>query len=431
MNKNSSAPQLELFEKDHAPQRDSSTTFLDNRKLPIHRWFRYSAGFSGSWASRLIKDNCNADSLVLDPFVGCGTTVLAAQEANISSIGIEAHHFVKRIADAKLCWRESVVDFHATTKNIIKDARSSNFDAIDTYPELIRKIYSGDALRNLARLYLSLPSSSNPSIFLLSWLLIISILRQCSNAGTAPWQYVLPRKSKSRVNDPFSAMETQAKLMIADMNHFQSIVTTSAEIFLDDARTFNFLPKSSVDFVVTSPPYPNNYDYADSTRIEMSFTKEISRWSDLHDSVRRNLICSCSQHSAKEHSTLNSILADNYLSPIVNEISEVCGNLENVRLIKAGKKTYHTMVASYFADMSRVFERLSFVVKNGGKMCFVIGDSAPYGVYVPVDKWLSELSRNFGFRTIRFDETRKRNVKWKNRKHRVPLKEGHLWLEKR
>jgi hypothetical protein len=33
-------------------------------------------------------------------------------------------------------------------------------------------------------------------------------------------------------------------------------------------------------------------------------------------------------------------------------------------------------------------------------------------------------------RVLGFDETRKRNLKWKNRKHRVPLHEGRLWLQR-
>jgi hypothetical protein len=34
-----------------------------------------------------------------------------------------------------------------------------------------------------------------------------------------------------------------------------------------------------------------------------------------------------------------------------------------------------------------------------------------------------------GFKAYRFEKTRDRNVKWKNRKHRVPLQEGRLWVE--
>ena len=62
-------------------------------------------------------------------------------------------------------------------------------------------------------------------------------------------------------------------------------------------------------------------------------------------------------------------------------------------------------------------------------MCFVVGDSAPYGIYVPVDKWLGELALSAGFNKYNFEKLRDRNTKWKNRKHRVPTAhEGRLWI---
>lgn len=62
-------------------------------------------------------------------------------------------------------------------------------------------------------------------------------------------------------------------------------------------------------------------------------------------------------------------------------------------------------------------------------MCWVIGDSAPYGVYAPIERWIGELALAAGFVDYRFEKLRDRNIKWKNRKHRVPLKEGLLWIE--
>ena len=71
-----------------------------------------------------------------------------------------------------------------------------------------------------------------------------------------------------------------------------------AKILQADARYDSGMAKNSIDLVVTSPPYPNNYDYADATRLEMTFWGEIEGWGDLHDKVRRHIIRSCSQHSA-------------------------------------------------------------------------------------------------------------------------------------
>ncbi len=48
---------------------------------------------------------------------------------------------------------------------------------------------------------------------------------------------------------------------------------------------------------------------------------------------------------------------------------------------------------------------------------------------LPVDKWMGALTLASGFKTFAFQKTRDRNVKWKNRKHTVPLHEGRLLVE--
>jgi hypothetical protein len=64
-------------------QEGNSTfsTFTDNMKLPVHRWFRFSAGFSASWVETVIAKALERGSAtVLDPFAGAGTTLLAAEK---------------------------------------------------------------------------------------------------------------------------------------------------------------------------------------------------------------------------------------------------------------------------------------------------------------------------------------------------------------
>jgi hypothetical protein len=87
------------------------------------------------------------------------------------------------------------------------------------------------------------------------------------------------------------------------------------------------------------------------------------------------------------------------------------------------------MIAAYCRDIAFVLRELRSVCRSGAKMCWVIGDSAPYGVYCPVESWIGELALAEGFSSYHFEKLRDRNTKWKNRKHRVPLKEGLLWIE--
>jgi hypothetical protein len=210
---------------------------------------------------------------------------------------------------------------------------------------------------------------------------------------------------------------------------YQNLEGPSAIFNEGDARKCKEIPPNYADFVLTSPPYPNNYDYADATRLEMSFFQEVENWSDLQDVVRCHLLRSCSQHVPEKSADLDEVLSHPELDVIRASLAETCHELARVRMNRGGKKTYHLMVACYFLDLARVWKSLRRVCRPESKVCFVIGDSAPYGIYVPVVDWLGKLAVASGFECFRFDRTRDRNVKWKNRKHRVPLCEGNLWVD--
>lgn len=405
-----------------------STTFADNMKLPIHRWFKYSAGFSADWVKKVICEYGNPDSFVLDPFAGSGTTDVVANELGISSLGYEEHYFIRKIANIKLLYN---VDL-SVYLSIIDDVLNLKFEniAVDKEADLLIRCYDVTTLKSLIafRDFYLRKAKSTPE-WDLFWLTLTSILRSTSHAGTAQWQYILPNNTKKNPKTPCAALKEKAFEIVQDLKYSKNNdYKEKGAIIEHDAREENPKIANKIDLVITSPPYPNNYDYADSTRLEMLFWKEINGWSDLYEKIRKNLIRSCSQHSAADKIPLDEILEHKELLPIKDEITMVCKKLEKERLLHGGKKTYHTMIASYYYDMARVFLSLRKAMKNNSTMCFVIGDSAPYGVYAPADVWLAKLAVAAGFSSCSFEKTRDRNIKWKNRKHTVPLKEGRLWI---
>ena len=428
--------QLSLFDNyiNNVKKKQRSGSFVDNMKLPIHRWFRYSAGFSAEWVSEVLsKTKSNQEVLVLDPFAGSGTTLLAADAVGLSSIGVESHPFIARIAEAKLSWDVDADSFLEKALEILNFSKKIRaLSLYNKYPELINRCYSPDILKVLDSLRIAwIETNDGSKESELIWLAITSILRMTSSAGTAQWQYILPNKSKKTVSSPFRAFETQIYMMYGDIKFFQrKYGKPMSRIYQGDARNLKEIQKDSVDIVITSPPYANNYDYADATRFEMSFWGEIDNWGDLHEKVRKFLIRSSSQHASKDRLKLDDLLSKPVLHPIKDELTEVCNVLEKERLLHGGKKHYHTMIAAYFYDLGLVWKELSRVCKKNSKVCFIIGDSAPYGIYVPVEKWLGKLAIAAGFRKYYFKKIRDRNIKWKNRKHRVPLKEGLLWTFK-
>lgn len=424
------AVELSLFPETLVDTKNTST-FEDNMKLPIHSWYRYTAGFSAAWVGQLIEEEkLNGRTHILDPFVGSGTVVLESVFHGVDAYGLESNPYVNRIAQAKLYWRfADNVRLCDLAREVLQKAK--RMPKVDLeYPSLIRRCYEDDSLQKLDALKRACNTIENDGDRNFVWFIITSILRSASPVGTAQWQYIQPNKTKSNVLDPFVAYHKKVEQIFDDIYKCCNYDKHGKALILkEDARKEYSIPKGWCDMVITSPPYANNYDYADAMRLEMLFWGDIEGWKDM-TKISDNLVRACTQHVARLKSDASKMMENPVLSPIREELAEKYHLLETERENHGGKKNYHLMVLAYFYDLAHVFLRLNRVASENCKMCFVIGDSAPYGIYIPVDEWLGRLAVSAGFSDYTFEKLRDRNIKWKNRKHRVPLKEGRLWINK-
>jgi hypothetical protein len=408
-----------------ARRPDNASVFTPNMSLPIHRWFRYSAGFSAAWVEHAVAE-AGGRPRVFDPFAGSGTTLLGSRAVGAPSKGVETHPLIARVARAKLLAATvDPVEFARRAAAVLAAATPTEW--VDP-PALMAKIYPPNTLATLVGLRDAGDRlREGDDVDELIWLAIVGILRACSPVGTAQWQYVLPNKSKAKAADPVDAYRAQVAMMAFDIDDVAGTGVSGdarAELFEEDARKAPSIPDDWADLVITSPPYPNNYDYADATRIEMTFLGEIASWGDLQGAVRSRLVRSCSQHMVRYDAL--PVLASGDVEPIRDELTDVYRRLAVERELHGGKKNYHSMVVAYFADLAQTWQTLRRICAPGAEVLFIIGDSAPYGVHVPVERWLGELALAAGFVDFDFTKLRDRNTKWKNRKHRVPLQEGLL-----
>lgn len=403
-----------------------SGTFMDNMKLPVHRWFRYSAGFSAEWVTEVVRNHGTPN--VFDPFAGSGTTLIAAEQSGCQAMGQEAHVFVSRVAEAKLGWRTEIQEIEQLSNKILESAKNQRPQR--EYTKLLLDCYTNETLEKLEALRIAVDENRNDSAaWKLCWLGFVGIIRATSHAGTAQWQYVLPNKTKAAPQEPFGAFKLKMRQIIEDISEVKSSRGNPQAILLhEDAREQGAVPGDWADIIITSPPYANNYDYADATRLEMTMLGEILGWGELQEKVRTNLVRSCTQHVSPYVADTYELLKASELVAISEELKQVVQALDEEKNNHGGKKNYHSMIAHYFFDMAKVIIQMRRILREGGSACLVIGDSAPYGIYVPVDRFLGELAISAGFESYRFEKMRDRNIKWKNRKHQVPLHEGRLWI---
>ena len=426
---------------EHDDKQDYGS-FKDSLKAPIHRWFTYPAGYSHKFVEAKINQHgIGSGDIVGDPFLGTGTTSLAARMLGVHSIGVEAHRFVHWVAQTKLFLNHDLARLAEYTEEVITEARmlAKNAKYEDIWPDLIYKCFSDGNLQQLAALRQTIGDSDmNDESRDFLKLALTATLRVVTTAG-AGWPYIAPSKYAERKVERHALIEfqTQCHKMLDDLHHVQemAIPFSSHHVLLGDARHFDeYTGDESLDLVVTSPPYLNNYDYADRTRLETYFWGEMSSWADISREIRDHLVMAATTQVSM--SALNGVRecpGIRSAAPDVHaDLSEIIDRLTEMRAIKRGKKTYDYVVAGYFEDMLQVMQRTARAIKPGGRFVLVVGDSAPYGVHVATEHILGRLGLAIGFHTYDVEELRTRGGKWGHnpQRHKVPLRESVLTLIK-
>lgn len=450
--------QLRLFqEKEKLAQNGNGNghkkewgTFKDSMRAPIHSWFTYPAGFSFKAVEcSLDTHSVGAGKCLYDPFMGTGTTNLTAKKLGLNSYGVEAHPFVYWVAQTKLNWSvsESAIISACRLVSIDAEKRKSRFRgnaekaAERAFPELVLKCFENRTLLDLLYIRDSIDEGSfskDVSDFLS--LGLTSVLRQVASVATG-WPYIAPNKGKTTSANKVALTEFagQIRQMLYDvqtmaLDAHPDWAQTSHQIFEADCRdTKGLVPDKVADHIFTSPPYLNNYDYADRTRMELYFFGEAQTWGDITKLVRDKLITSATTqiNREKERYKVSSDIAE--ADPkIYKFLQDSVIELGQRRLVKGGKKSYDFMVSGYFNDLFRVLTDCYRILKKGKKAVFVLGDSAPYGVHIPTDELIGKLGVSVGFSDYKMDKLRERGGKWKDnpQRHDVLLRESIVTLTK-
>jgi DNA modification methylase len=420
-------------------------TFKDSLRAPVFRWFRYPAGYSYKFVLESFDIfDVQPGDWVYDPFSGTGTTLLCAKQREINGYGVEAHSFVHWVASVKLNWDfdyQTLLHYANDTVRNLKDylaAERMHVDVDGVFPSLIYRCYHPDDLRTLylIRRFIELQADPVPQINLLK-LALTDTLRGAAVAGTG-WPYISP-KDNPEDYDPKQAFEVFTRTlwqMVEDLQHFIGKGEAGTIINqLGDARVQQPLADAQCKIAVTSPPYLNNYDYADRTRLETYFWGITHSWAEITEKYRDKLMVAATTQIRRGQFDVETVLSYELkaINPVVHhQLQQIINQLSQRRLKKSGKKDYDLMAGLYFNDMLKVLKETYRILQSGGHFCLVLGDSAPYGVHIPTDKLIGDLALSIGFSEYQYHHLRTRGKKWKAnpQRHKVPLREGIVILRK-
>ena len=231
-----------------------------SRRERIHDLHPYPAKFIYQIPRELIRLYHPGDkSPVLDPFCGSGTTLVEAAKAGIPSIGVDVHPLAVLIARVKTTpLRSSLVP---VAKKIVKESRSKIAD-IPRIPRLDHW-FQADVQQTLANLVEQIWAIDDPVVKdCLKVALSRIIIRVSNQESDTRYAAVKKKITIDQVHKLF--LESSRFIEKALLEVYGGLISSSPECKLLNQSILQIEPRaigSDIGLVVTSPPYPNAYEY--------------------------------------------------------------------------------------------------------------------------------------------------------------------------
>ena len=386
------------------------TAFTDNRERRLHRWVPWIAGFSSSFVTGVLNEvRTNGEPLrVLDPFAGVGTTLVEALKNGDEAIGFEINPYA-----ALACKVKAKVALYDVEELV---------EAIERFDD-----YSDDELWHSIR-----PASQPPSAFRsrvpffsrnvepqvlacldflqgqpAGWvkeilqLALGSVMVSFSNYSYEPSLGTRAGAGKPDVEDADVPGIIKRKLwdICHDIVDFQREFCSSENMSSATVYPFSYMKHSdrvargSIDAIITSPPYLNNYHYIRNTRPQLYWLGLIGGTADLklieHQSFGRFW---------QTVRTGPQIPLSPQLPHLIEQVNEL--RSRNTSKGAYGGPGWANYAASYFNDCQRFCKITRRLMRPGGTVVVVIGNNILQGIEFKTDRIFAEIAETEGFKIV-------------------------------
>lgn len=393
--------QLGLF--DHLTHRA-------NLKHTRYGWLRLTPAYSVHLVDDILDNALSKDTVVLDPFCGTGTTALVCAERGVTSDTTDINPFLLWLAEAKTQSYDAkdLKDFNFTSEKIAEMITNHTIDELWTPPiHQIEKWWSQDLLQVLGYIMHVIRNNESDYSAKTVNLLKIAFCRVMIAHSSASFSHQSMSFKKQHNLSLFSRAADDIKITwkaAADdiYRSAQTEIPLSPKAYLCDARQLStLLPHNYYTCVITSPPYPNRMSYIRELRPYMYWLGYLSDGREAGEldwkAIGGTWGVATSNVGKWFPPTKRSIPYANFTG-IIEGISSKSNILSRY-------------VHKYFYDMIDHINELFIVVKSGGSINYIVGNSKFYDVLLPVEEIFAALFKSSGFVDIRVKPIRKRTSK--------------------
>ena len=394
----------------------------------VHRWYDYVQGFEPELAARKLREHAAGDdTVVLDPFCGSGTTLVAAQFLGYQSIGVDANPLMRLVSEAKTTWdiplgqlKSRAAEFLAALDQKLAE-NGEELDAACAIPtKSFNNWFRPPVLREVlaARDVLQHLPAMDRGVKCLLRMAYAKALFEASQVSMCPGiTFVKKPRPPLRVT-----LRRKLMTIASDLQLIRSLdlhKQPKARVVQGDARDLSGqVEPDSVDVLFTSPPYPTDIEYTRQTRAELYFLGFIETMDDVR-AIKKRMVRGSPKNIYKTDN--NEQLIAGY--PAIQDVSAA---IHEVTKDKNWGWDYPRMVREYFGDMYACLRESLRVLRPGGWALLVVGDQTCKGVKIPVTDILRDIAGDLGFADSYIELVRDR----RSTTHSMSLPESVLALRK-
>lgn len=386
---------------------------------PVHKWFYFPHSFSPQLVDMLVENwHLESDAVLVDPFVGAGTTLRTLQARGMRAIGADISPLSVFISNVKI----RVYD-PAAIRDAIRSICAS-LQQQDKAPEInrtqrLQKAFTDDEFVTLTRLRQAIFEQEQPQRDLLL-LALLSVQQNISRAvPDGGWFRWIERPPAA--DSIWPAFQQYVESMLSDIAN-QTPVRGLCAAYQHDARQLKSLQQqvpqlqAGCQAIITSPPYPNRHDYTRVFQIELLTLgmSETEIFTLRYESLRSNV------EARPPADPLPAFSPPQRLEDALAELPD------------DADPRIPALIRGYFQDMKAVLASAHHVLTPQGYIALVVGNVRYAGVVIPVDEILLTLGEEIGYipQTSWVARLRGNSAQQMGRYGRVPARESIVILQK-